>query len=37
MHSDVQSDSTGTCPKCGMMLIPAKDSQDKPKGCECCI
>lgn len=29
MHPDVRSDHPGTCPKCGMQLIPSKVS-DKP-------
>lgn len=37
MHPEVKSDQLGSCPKCGMTLIPAKDSQNKPKGCECCV
>ena len=37
MHKDVTSDKPDTCTKCGMTLVPAKDSQNKPKGCECCV
>lgn len=29
MHPEIQHDKTGTCPKCGMMLVPSKKKKNR--------